>query len=74
MRKAVLPLAGGDEHLPRAVREFHQKYKEVSGILDEHPEIVEAADGNLKKLSHGGSKGRKGGRLHRKSVTEEHLL
>ena len=56
-----MPLAGGDEHLPKTVREFRQKYKGVSRILDQHPEIVEAAHEDLKRLSHGGSKGRGGG-------------
>jgi IS5 family transposase len=60
MREAVLPLAGSDEHLPKTVREFREKYKGVSRILDRHPEIVEAAHEDLKKLSHGGPKGRKG--------------
>jgi IS5 family transposase len=60
MREAVLPFVGDDQHLPKTVREFRQKYKRVSRILDRHPEIVEAAHEDLQQLSHGGSKGRKG--------------
>ena len=60
MREAILPLAGNDEHLPKTVREFREKYKRVSRILDEHPEILEVAHENLKKISHGRAKVRKG--------------
>jgi IS5 family transposase len=59
MQEAILPLAAGDEHLPKTVREFHQKYKGISRILDEHPEILVAAHEDLKNISHGGPKGAK---------------
>jgi IS5 family transposase len=62
MREAVLPLAGSDEHLPKTVREFHEKYKGVSRILDEHPEILEVAHEDFKRISHGSPKARKGKR------------
>jgi len=62
MQEAVLPLAGNDDHLPKTVREFREKYKGVSRILDKHPEILVAAHEDLKKVSHGGSKQGKGGR------------
>jgi IS5 family transposase len=51
-------MAASDEHLPKTVREYRAKYKGVSRILDEHPEILEAVHEDLKKLSQGG--GRKG--------------
>jgi hypothetical protein len=60
MREAVLPLAGDDEHLPKTVREVHEKYKGVSRILDEHTEILEAVHEDLKKVSHGNAMGKKG--------------
>jgi IS5 family transposase len=60
IREAVLPLAGGDDDLPKTVREYHEEYKGVSQILDEHPEIVDVAHEDLKKLSQGGRKGRSG--------------
>ena len=47
MQEAVLPLAGNDEHLPKTVREFREKYKGVSRILDRHPEILAAAHEDL---------------------------
>jgi IS5 family transposase len=62
MREAVLPLAGNHEHLPKTVREFREKYKGISRILDEHPEILVAVHEDLKRISHGGPKERKGGR------------
>jgi hypothetical protein len=42
MREAVLPLAAGDEHLSKTVREFREKFKGVSRILDKHTEILAA--------------------------------
>jgi IS5 family transposase len=60
IREAVLPLAGGDDELPKTVREYHAEYKGVSQILDEHREIVDLAHEDLKKLSQGGRKGRSG--------------
>lgn len=62
MREAVLPLAAGGEHLPKTVREFREKYKGISRILDEHPEILVAVHEDLKRISHGRPKQRKGGR------------
>jgi hypothetical protein len=41
MREAVLPLAAGDEHLPKTVREFREKYKGVSRILDKPGRVRE---------------------------------
>ena len=60
IREAVLPMASSDEHLPKTVREYRAKYKGVSRILDKHPEILEAAHEDFKKLSQGGRKGRSG--------------
>ena len=60
MREAVLPMIANDEHLPKTVREYRAKYKGVSRILDQHPELLEAVHEDLKKLSEGGRKGRTG--------------
>ena len=60
IREAVLPMAASDEHLPKTVREYRAKYKGVSRILDEHPEILKAVHEDLQKLSQGGRKGRSG--------------
>lgn len=61
MREAVLAFTfSSDEHLPKTVREYRAKYKGVSRILDEHPEVLAAVHEDLKKLSQGGRKGRSG--------------
>ena len=54
IREAVLPLAGNNDDLPKTVREYRQKYKGVSRILDDHPEILEHVHEDLKRLSSGG--------------------
>jgi transposase, IS5 family len=60
IREAVLPWVSNDEQLPKTVREYREKYKGVSRILDAHPEILELAHQDLKELSCGGRQGRKG--------------
>lgn len=61
IREAVLPFTGSNnDHLPKTVRQWRKKYKGVGRILDEHPEIVELAHEDLKRLSSGGRKGREG--------------
>jgi IS5 family transposase len=45
---------------PRIVVERVEKYKRLSARLDEHPEGVTLAHRDLKKVSQGGRKGRKG--------------
>ena len=59
IREAVLPFTGNnDDRLPKTVREYRQKYKGVSRILDAHPEILDQVHEDLKRLSRGGLKGR----------------
>ena len=59
IREAVLPFTGNnDDHLLKTVREYREKYKGVSRILDDHPEILDLAHEDLKRLSSGGRKGR----------------
>lgn len=60
IREAVLSFAGSDDHLPKTVLEYREKYKGVSRILDNHPEVLKLAHEDLKKLSQGGCKGRRG--------------
>ena len=61
LREAVLAFTfHGDEHLPKTVREYHAKYKGVSRVRDEHPELLTAVHEDLKRLSPGGRKGRRG--------------
>jgi IS5 family transposase len=58
IREAVLPSAWNNNDLPKTVREYREKYKGVSRILDDHPEILDLAHEDLKRLSAGGRKGR----------------
>lgn len=60
IREAVLPFAWNNDDLPKTVRQYREKYKGVSRILDEHPELVDLVHEDLKRLSCGGLKGRKG--------------
>lgn len=61
IREAVLAFTGNnDDHLLKTVREYREKYKGVSRILDDHPEILDLAHQDLKRLSSGGRKGRVG--------------
>ena len=60
IREAVLPFAWNNNDLPKTVREYREKYKEVSRILDDHSEILELVHQDLKKLSCGGPQGREG--------------
>jgi hypothetical protein len=58
IREAVLPFAWNNDDLPKTVREYRERYKGVSQILDVHPEILEHIHEDLKRLSSGGRKGR----------------
>ena len=57
IRSRVAVCVQNDDHLPKTVREYREKYKGVGRILDEHPEILELAHQDLKKLSAGESRG-----------------
>jgi IS5 family transposase len=60
IREAVLPFAGNnDDRLPKTVRQYREKYKGVSRILDSHPEIVPLVAADLKRLSSGNRRGRR---------------
>jgi IS5 family transposase len=59
IRETVLPFTGNnDDHLPKTVRQYREKYKGVSRILDSHPEIVDLVAADMKRLSSGNRRGR----------------
>ena len=58
IREAVLPFAWNNDDLLKTVREYREKYKGVSRILDDHPELLELAHEDLKRLSSGSRNGR----------------
>lgn len=57
-----------DDSLPRAVRDYRAKYEAISEVLDENPELVGVVHQDLRKLSQGGPRGRKG------DYTSENIL
>jgi IS5 family transposase len=57
-KEAVLPFEWNNDHLPKTVREYREKYKAISRILDENCEILNRVHEDLRKLSQGGRKGR----------------
>jgi hypothetical protein len=66
-REAVLPFAWNNDHLPKVVREDREKYKRISRLLDENPDILEQVHEDLKKLSEGGRRGRRADFTRRRS-------
>lgn len=58
--EAVLSFDSSDEGLPKVIRDYRARYRSISQVLDANPEILSAVHKDLAKLSHGGSKGRKG--------------
>ncbi len=61
--EAVLPFEWNNNHLPKIVREYREKYKGISRILDDNPDILDLAHEDLKSISEGNQnneKGRKG--------------
>jgi IS5 family transposase len=67
-REAVLCFAWIERGQRKIVVEYQEKYKRLSDRLDQHPEVVTLAHRDLRKLSQGGSQGRKG------DYTSENIL
>jgi hypothetical protein len=57
-KDAVLTFEWNNDHLPKTVREYREKYRAISQMLDENPEILHRVHQDLKKLSQGGGEGR----------------
>jgi IS5 family transposase len=66
--EAVLSFESSDGALPKVVRDYRARYRAISQVLDKNPEILEVVHQDLKKLSQGGRKGRKG------DFTSENIL
>jgi len=49
-KEAVLPFEWNNDHLPKIVREYRQKYKRISRVLDENPQILDLVHRDLKTL------------------------
>jgi IS5 family transposase len=67
-KEAVLCFASGDDGLPKVIRDYRARYRAISQVLDKNSEILDAVHQDLKRLSQGGRKGRKG------DFTSENIL
>ena len=67
-RDAVLCFEWSGASELKIVRAHRRKYKKISALLDRNPAALDLADRDLKALSRGGSKGRRG------DFTSENLL
>ena len=67
-KEAVLSFASNDEGLPKVLRDYRARYRMISQVLDRNPEILDAVHQDIKPLSQGGRKGRKG------DFTSENIL
>lgn len=56
----VLPFTWNNDRLPKSVREWREKYKRISQVLDKHPEVLDWIHEDVKKLSWGSGRGRGG--------------
>ena len=66
--EAVLSFESSDDGLPKVVRDYRARYRAISQVLDDNPEILSAVHKDLQKLSEGDAKGRKG------DYTSENIL
>lgn len=67
-KEAVLSFEWSDEGLPKVVRDYRARYRAISQVLDENPEILDLVHLDLQKLSAGDSRGRAG------DYTSENIL
>ncbi|HBO43899.1 MAG TPA: hypothetical protein DD670_08210, partial [Planctomycetaceae bacterium] len=58
--EAVLSFESNDDGLPKVVRDYRERYRVISQVLDGNPEILSAIHRDLLKLSEGDSRGREG--------------
>jgi IS5 family transposase len=67
-KEAVFCFEWNDAGLPKVVRDYRARYRAISQVLDESPEILDLVHKDLQKLSEGDSTGRKG------DYTSENIL
>lgn len=58
--EAVLSFDSSENGLPKVVRDYRARYRAVSQVLDDNPQILSAVHHDLQALSAGDSKGRRG--------------
>lgn len=57
-QEAVLCFESNDDGLPRVIRDYRDRYRAISQVLDDNGEILSAVHKDLLQLSEGGSHGR----------------
>ena len=67
-KEAVLAIESNDKGLPSVVRDYRARYRAISQVLDENPQILDLVHKDLEKLSQGDSRGREG------DYTSENIL
>lgn len=67
-KEAVFCFEWSDEGLPKVVRDYRARYRAISQVLYENPQILDLVHKDLQKLSHGDSRGREG------DYTSENIL
>ena len=67
-QEAVLCFESKDDGLPKVVRDYRARYRAISQVLDDNPEILAAVHGDILRLSEGDSQGREG------DFTSENIL
>jgi hypothetical protein len=56
-QESVLSFESNDNGLPKVVRDYRDRYRAISQVLDDNPEILSAVHRDLQKLSAGDSQG-----------------
>ena len=67
-QEAVLCFESNDDGLPKVVRDYRDRYRAISQVLDDNPKILSLVHTDLLKLSEGDSQGREG------DYTSENIL
>ncbi len=67
-KEAVLRFESNDDGLPKVVRDYRDRYRAISQVLDDNPKILAAIHKDILKLSEGDSQGREG------DYTSENIL
>jgi IS5 family transposase len=67
-QEAVLCFESNDDGLPKVVRDYRDRYRAISQVLDDNPKILSLVHADLLKLSEGTPQGREG------DYTSENIL
>ena len=59
-KEAVLSFESNDDGLPKVVRDYRERYRVISQVLDDNPKALAAVHEDILKLSDGDAQGREG--------------